>query len=149
MYPSLTHEEALTHPYGDFQFLYFCQYEAGKYRTISEPKYLEEDFVPLVNHSCDANTWVDNGYMKWTANRDIEAGEEITHDYRSFFHNVYSIGTCQCGAVDCAGFIGDGSCFDPNFVRKVYPHCVKYIKELIEEKYGKELERLPSIMYLE
>lgn len=56
----------------------------------------------FVNHSCDSNTVPLRGND--VAVRDIEAGEEITTDYRS----VMPLGErmdCRCGASSCQGFM--------------------------------------------
>ena len=65
------------------------------------------DHAKFVNHSCDPCCHGPEGRFFEVAIRDIEAGEQLTDDYRSLgieqgFH-------CQCGADSCAGWVPPGS----------------------------------------
>ena len=51
------------------------------------------------NHSCDPNIGV-RGQIVFVAMRDIESGEELTHDWATTDDDDYKIG-CNCGAADC------------------------------------------------
>jgi uncharacterized protein len=51
------------------------------------------------NHSCDANLGL-RGEITFVALRDIEADEELTHDWCTTDDEVYSI-ECKCGAANC------------------------------------------------
>ena len=51
------------------------------------------------NHSCDPNIGV-RGQIVFVAMRDIESGEELTHDWATTDDDDYKI-DCNCGAADC------------------------------------------------
>ena len=51
------------------------------------------------NHSCDANLGM-RGEITFVALRDIEAGEELTHDWCTTDDDDYSV-DCKCGAANC------------------------------------------------
>jgi hypothetical protein len=51
------------------------------------------------NHSCDPNIGV-RGQIVFVAMRDIESGEELTHDWATTDDDDYNI-ECNCGAADC------------------------------------------------
>ena len=56
------------------------------------------DLARFMNHSCDANT-MGPGFEFEIATRDIEKGEELTSDYRSF--NLERSFNCACGCKSC------------------------------------------------
>jgi len=58
----------------------------------------------LLNHSCEAPV-LDFGLDFGLAVRDIEAGEEITIDYRTFRHEPPWVVQCNCPSRHCAGAI--------------------------------------------
>jgi hypothetical protein len=51
------------------------------------------------NHSCDPNIGV-RGQIVFVAMRDIEAGEELTHDWATTDDDIYEM-KCNCGARNC------------------------------------------------
>ena len=51
------------------------------------------------NHSCDPNIGV-KGQIVFVALRDIEAGEELTHDWATTDDDTYEM-ECRCGARNC------------------------------------------------
>jgi SET domain-containing protein len=51
------------------------------------------------NHSCDANLGM-RGEITFVAMRDIETGEELTHDWCTTDDDDYSV-ECKCGAANC------------------------------------------------
>lgn len=51
------------------------------------------------NHSCDPNIGV-QGQIIFVAMRDIQAGEELTHDWATTDDETYEM-TCNCGAQNC------------------------------------------------
>ena len=55
------------------------------------------------NHSCDPNIGV-KGQIVFVAMRDIEAGEELTHDWATTDDDTYEM-DCRCGAPNCRGTI--------------------------------------------
>ena len=55
------------------------------------------------NHSCEPNIGV-RGQIVFVALRDIEAGEELTHDWATTDDNTYEM-ECNCGAPTCRKII--------------------------------------------
>jgi SET domain-containing protein len=51
------------------------------------------------NHSCDPNIGV-RGQIVFVALRDVEAGEELTHDWAMTDDDAYEM-ECNCGASSC------------------------------------------------
>ncbi len=51
------------------------------------------------NHSCDPNIGV-QGQIVFVALRDIQAGEELTHDWATTDDDDYEM-ACHCGALNC------------------------------------------------
>jgi SET domain-containing protein len=51
------------------------------------------------NHSCEPNIGV-QGQIVFVAMRDIEAGEELTHDWATTDDDTYEM-DCKCGAASC------------------------------------------------
>ena len=63
-----------------------------------------EDPAYLINHSCDANVWMEDAFTL-TAKRPIAAGDEITVDYALFVadEEYVSRWECRCGSSGCRG----------------------------------------------
>ena len=55
------------------------------------------------NHSCEPNIGV-QGQIIFVAMRDIQAGEELNHDWATTDDEDYEM-TCNCGAVTCRKII--------------------------------------------
>ena len=51
------------------------------------------------NHSCEPNIGV-RGQIVFVAMRDIEVGEELTHDWATTDDDVYEL-ECRCGSANC------------------------------------------------
>jgi SET domain-containing protein len=51
------------------------------------------------NHSCDPNIGI-QGQIVFIAMREIEAGEELTHDWATTDDDDYEV-QCNCGATSC------------------------------------------------
>ena len=68
----------------------------------------EESLDEYLNHSCDANTWLE-GETKLVAQRDIVAGEEVTLDQGTWNFDEADYAdhgtTCTCEAVSCRGVL--------------------------------------------
>ena len=60
----------------------------------------------FINHSCSANcdAELDGGRIWFSANRDIEPGEEVTINY-GYDLAEYKDYPCQCGARNCVGYM--------------------------------------------
>lgn len=66
--------------------------------------------IQLINHSCDPNCGflvrLEAELVEIHALRDIEAGEELNHDYAAFEDDIqFMTGPCQCMAENCRGRI--------------------------------------------
>jgi SET domain-containing protein len=59
----------------------------------------------IINHSCDPNlvTTIRKGHILYMSKRAIQAGEELTVDYR-FSEKIDRV-RCRCGAATCRGVI--------------------------------------------
>ena len=79
---------------------------------------LQGNCARFINHGCDANAetqlWQVGSQQRIGiyALRDIEAGEEITYDYRAQTFNARGGGgaalqRCRCGADNCSGWLGE------------------------------------------
>jgi hypothetical protein len=53
----------------------------------------------FINHSCEPNVGV-RGQIVFVAMRDIEAGEELTHDWATTDDDDYAV-ECNCGSASC------------------------------------------------
>ena len=59
--------------------------------------------MPFTNHSCDPNIGV-QGQIIFVAIRDIQAGEELTHDW-AMTDDATSESECNCGSPHCRKII--------------------------------------------
>ena len=64
---------------------------------LSEPE--REGSMIFSNHSCEPNIGV-QGQIVFVAMRDIQAGEELTHDWATTDDDTYEM-ECKCGAPTC------------------------------------------------
>ncbi|MEZ4368769.1 MAG: SET domain-containing protein-lysine N-methyltransferase [Kofleriaceae bacterium] len=88
------------------------------------------DQTRWINHSCDANTWVDSRWDRelhdvvawWVALRDIAVGEELTYDY-AFVAEAAE--PCGCGADVCRGVIVDP---DPTEMARLTPELLAKLR---------------------
>ena len=62
-----------------------------------------EDSMLYSNHSCDANLGI-RGEITFVAMRNIEPGEELTHDWCTTDNEDYSV-ECNCGAGNCRNIL--------------------------------------------
>ena len=68
------------------------------------------------NHSCEPNIGV-RGQIVFVAIRDVEAGEELTHDWAMTDDDGYEM-TCRCGAASCRGVVTGQDWRRPELQRK-------------------------------
>ena len=73
----------------------YVAYFKGKHILMQPP-------AKYVNHSCDANTYV-NDFCD-IAKRDIKKGEEITANYSETM-DINEFMKCNCGSKNCRGLI--------------------------------------------
>lgn len=62
-----------------------------------------DDNMLYTNHSCDPNIAI-QGQIVFVAMRDIEPGEELTHDWATTDDEDYEM-ECNCGRSNCRGII--------------------------------------------
>ncbi|HIG29989.1 MAG TPA: SET domain-containing protein [Verrucomicrobiales bacterium] len=81
------------------------------YMFILNKRYDIDGNVPYntakyINHSCGKNCYTDviKGKIWIIAERDIEAGEELSYNY-SYDLDNYEDHPCRCGSEDCVGYI--------------------------------------------
>lgn len=76
-----------------------------RYDLDGSPRY---NTARLANTSCDPNARSDviRGHVWIIAERDIEAGEEITYDYHFDFDDDPA--ECLCGSPECIGYLVSG-----------------------------------------
>lgn len=68
---------------------------------LSEPE--RQGSMIFSNHSCEPNIGV-QGQIVFVAMRDIQAGEELTHDWATTDDGPYEM-ECRCGAATCRQMI--------------------------------------------
>ena len=81
------------------------------------------------NHSCEPNIGV-LGQIVFVALRDIEAGEELTHDWATTDDDNYEL-ECRCGARTCRGLIKGQDWRRPDLQEKYGRHISSYLLEKI------------------
>ncbi|MEM9203673.1 MAG: SET domain-containing protein-lysine N-methyltransferase [Actinomycetota bacterium] len=88
----------LTDEIGDFSL------QIGEGMFLS-PRHADEydDMVVHINHACNANVGF-QGNVTYVAIRDIEAGEELCHDYAMARVEPYRL-KCLCTTGLCRGFV--------------------------------------------
>ena len=68
------------------------------------------------NHSCEPNIGV-KGQIVFVAMRDVEGGEELTHDWAMTDDDTYEM-ACACGASTCRGVVTGQDWRKPELQRK-------------------------------
>jgi hypothetical protein len=77
------------------------------YRLVDQSLLLPCSNAHLMNHSCQPNV-LDFGLDFALAVRDIEPGEEVSCDFRTFASDPNWRMICRCGCHDCGGEIQPG-----------------------------------------
>ena len=98
---------------GDYTYLF----ELDKYWTIDGA--VGGSGAEIINHSCNPNliSRIMKGHILYMSLREIQAGEELTVDYR--FSDKTETVRCCCGARNCRGTINlKGRRADPRRVRQ-------------------------------
>lgn len=100
----------------------FLIFQVDKNCWIVEPKYFPEDDSYYMNHSCDPNSWMDDG-ITFVARKNIKKGKEITIDYAMFESESYtSRWKCQCKSKNCRRIITGKDYLMPELVIKYENH---------------------------
>jgi len=82
------------------------------------------------NHSCEPNIGV-RGQIVFVAMRDIEVGEELTHDWATTDDDAYQL-VCRCGAAACRKII-TGQDWRRRELQEKYGHYIScYLLEKIK-----------------
>jgi len=81
------------------------------------------------NHSCEPNIGV-QGQIVFVALRDIDAGEELTHDWATTDDDDYEI-ECRCGALACRRIVTGKDWQDVALQAKYTDHFSHYLIEKI------------------
>lgn len=84
------------------------------------------------NHSCDPNIGV-QGQIVFVAMRDIQAGEELTHDWATTDDDDYEM-ACKCGAPNCRKVITGQDWRKKDLQEKYGNYISWYLSEKINAK---------------
>jgi hypothetical protein len=93
-----------------------------------------EGAMLFTNHSCDPNICIE-GQIVFVALRQIESGEELTHDWATTDDDVYEM-TCNCGASICRETITGQDWRRPDLQRKYRGHFAWYLQRKIDGANG-------------
>ena len=78
------------------------------------------------NHSCEPNLGV-QGQIVFVAMRDVEAGEELTHDWAMTDDDTYEM-ACACGAPTCRGVVTGQDWRKPELQRRYGDYMSWYLR---------------------
>ena len=90
-----------------------------------------EGSMVFSNHSCDPNIGV-QGQIVFVAMRNIEPGEELTHDWATTDDGDYEM-SCECGAAECRKVITGKDWQRPDLQQKYRGYMSWYLQRLIDE----------------
>jgi len=88
-----------------------------------------EGSMVFSNHSCEPNIGV-RGQIVFVAMRDIEPGEELTHDWATTDDDDYRL-ECRCGAPSCRRLITGRDWRRPELQEKYRGYFSSYLEEKI------------------
>jgi uncharacterized protein len=108
-------------------FLRYCyQVDRNIFSGYRRLKDVFSDDANFMNHSCDPNSWYDEGHTL-LARRDIKQGEEITYDYGSDTTSRDWGFRCTCGSSRCRGVLNRDDW--KTLIRTYHSHVMPYIRE--------------------
>jgi hypothetical protein len=84
------------------------------------------------NHSCDPNIGV-QGQIIFVAMRDIDAGEELTHDWATTDDDAYEM-ECKCGARSCRKVVTGQDWRRKDLQEKYRDYISWYLRQKIESE---------------
>ena len=90
------------------------------------------DMSVMINHSCDPNVGF-RGQAVYVAIRDIEAGEELCHDYAMERSDDYSL-DCHCGSALCRGKVTGEDWKLPELQQRYGEYFSLYLLRKIQEQ---------------
>ena len=85
-----------------------------------------------LNHSCSPNIGI-QGQIVFVAMRDIDAGEELTHDWATTDDDDYEM-KCNCGADNCRGVITGQDWRNEELQKKYHGYFAWYLQRKIEQQ---------------
>ncbi len=117
--------EQLTAEIGDFSLqidtdLFLSPRHADEYEAM----------VVHINHSCEANVGF-RGNVTYVALRDIEAGEELCHDYATARTWPYRL-ECACGTESCRGTVTESDWQRPEVQARYVGYFMPHVQRLID-----------------
>ena len=83
------------------------------------------------NHSCEPNLGI-RGEITFVALRDIQAGEELTHDWAMTDDDDYSL-PCRCGAANCRGTLTGQDWRRPDLQKQYAGYFSAYLARRIDK----------------
>jgi len=84
------------------------------------------------NHSCDPNIGV-QGQIIFVAMRDIQTGEELTHDWATTDDEAYEM-PCHCGAANCRRVITGQDWRRKDLQKKYQDYMSWYLQQKIRQE---------------
>jgi len=85
----------------------------------------------FTNHSCDPTLGI-QGQIVFVALRDVEAGEELTHDWATTDDDTYEM-NCHCGAQNCRGIVTGQDWRRKDLQEKYRGYMAWYLQRKIDE----------------
>jgi len=118
--------QRLTAEIGDFSL----QIAEGLFLT---PRHADEyeAMVVHINHSCDANVGF-QGNVTYVAVRDIDAGEELCHDYATARVEPYRL-DCLCGTAVCRGTVRETDWQRPDVQARYAGYFMPHVQHRIDD----------------
>jgi SET domain-containing protein len=103
-----------------------------------------EGAMLFLNHSCDPNVGV-KGQIIFVAMRDIQPGEEITHDWAMTDDDDATKMKCNCGSTKCRGVITGKDWKNKDLQKRYKGYMSWYIEEKIrDEKHNVQQINAPD-----
>ena len=103
------------------------------YQCSPDEYILPKGIDRYMNHSCDPNTWwIDDETL--VANRQIQAGEEVTYDYATSDISMDFQMECKCGSPSCRGIVSNKDHLKPEWQKKYGDHLPSYILKVVAER---------------
>jgi D-ala D-ala ligase C-terminus/SET domain len=118
----------------------FCSYCWPLSDNLFAMWHREPDKWRPINHSCEPNSWFENGNSLNVVSRfPITAGEEITMDYATFcgFFPEMKQFSCTCGSQNCRGIITGMDIIKHRDLHITYAnHMTDYVSTRAESHFG-------------
>lgn len=119
-------------------------YKANEFLILPKPTYQSvqvdsqthviDILLANMNHSCEPTTFIDCKKLEVIANKEIEAGAELTFFYPSTEWEMAKPFECRCGSINCLNYIS-GSVQTPTNILGRYK-LNQHIKSLLTSRYN-------------